>query len=97
MTPATYDGVEGFWQFVDRPGPASCRGRAQRGASGLGGAFVSNDLDDEFRLIAVNITGTVHMAKRVVQHMAANRDGRILLVSSVSATTPTPYETGVWA
>jgi short-subunit dehydrogenase len=59
---------------------------------GLGGAFVDNDLD-ELRLIAINITGTVHMAKRVVQHMAVNRDGRILLVSSVSATTPTPYET----
>jgi short-subunit dehydrogenase len=89
---ATYDGVEGFWQFVidlGRPVAAA----ALNVGIGLGGAFVTNDLDDEFRLIAVNITGTVHMAKRVVQHMAANRDGRILLVSSVSATTPTPYET----
>jgi short-subunit dehydrogenase len=33
------------------------------------------------------------MAKRVVQHMVAHGDGRILVVSSVSATTPTPYET----
>ena len=33
------------------------------------------------------------MAKRVVQHMVANGEGRILVVSSVSATKPTPYET----
>jgi short-subunit dehydrogenase len=32
------------------------------------------------------------MAKRVVDHMVANRRGRILVVSSLSATTPTPYE-----
>ena len=42
---------------------------------------------------AINVTGTVHMAKRVVQHMVPNRSGRILIVSSVSATTPTPFET----
>jgi len=44
-------------------------------------------------VIAVNVTGTVHMAKRVVAHMVANHHGRILIVSSISATTPTPYET----
>ena len=32
------------------------------------------------------------MAKRVVDHMVANGSGRILVVSSISATTPTPYE-----
>jgi short-subunit dehydrogenase len=54
---------------------------------------VENDLEDEFKLIAVNITGTVHMAKRVVQHMVPNGRGRILIVSSISATSPTPFET----
>jgi NADP-dependent 3-hydroxy acid dehydrogenase YdfG len=37
-------------------------------------------------------SGTTHMAKRAVDHMVANGNGRILIVSSVSATTPTPYE-----
>lgn len=41
-----------------------------------GGAFVDNALEDEFKVIAVNITGTTHMAKRVVQHMVANGDGK---------------------
>ncbi len=60
---------------------------------GLGGAFVDNDLEDDFRLIAINITGLVHRAKRVTRHMTANGDGRILITSSVSATSPTPHET----
>lgn len=89
---ATYDGVEGFWGFVTdlrRPVAAA----ALNVGIGLGGAFVDNPLKDELKVIAVNVTGTVHFAKRVVQHMAANKEGRILIVSSVSATTPTPYET----
>lgn len=43
-------------------------------------------------MLAINVTGTTHMAKCVVDHMVANGSGRILIVSSVSATTPTPYE-----
>jgi len=43
-------------------------------------------------VLAINVTGTTLMAKRVVDHMVANGSGRILIVSSVSATTPTPYE-----
>lgn len=87
-----YDGVESFWRFVTdlgRPVEAA----ALNVGIGLGGAFLDTDLDDELRLIAVNVTGTVHMAKRVVQHMVPHGRGRILIVSSLSATTPTPYET----
>ncbi|WP_200944250.1 SDR family NAD(P)-dependent oxidoreductase [Methylobacterium sp. Leaf399] len=88
----TFDGVEGFWTFVTglgRPVEAA----ALNVGIGQGGAFVDNSLEDEFKLIAVNITGTVHLAKRVVQHMVPNGRGRILITSSVSATLPTPYET----
>jgi len=89
---ATYDGVESFWEFVlglGRPLEAA----ALNVGIGLGGAFMDNTLEDEFRVIAINVTGTVHLAKRVVRHMVPNGRGRILIVSSVSATTPTPYET----
>lgn len=88
----THDGVESFWRFVEELGrPVDVA--ALNVGIGQGGAFVDNDLEKELRLIAINITGTVHMAKRVVQHMHPLGRGRILIVSSISATTPTPFET----
>ena len=89
---STYDGVEGFWRFVENLGRPVDAAALNVGI-GLGGAFIDNDLEDEFRLIAINITGLVHMAKRVARHMTANGSGRILITSSISATSPTPYET----
>ncbi|MEJ2890412.1 SDR family NAD(P)-dependent oxidoreductase [Actinomycetospora aeridis] len=93
---ATPDGVEGFWRFVadlDRPLNVACLNVG----IGIGGAFADTDLDDELRMIAINCTGLVHTAKRVTHAMLAQGpeqgDRRILVVSSVSATTPTPYET----
>lgn len=89
---ATFDGVENFWTLVaDLKRPVAVA--VLNVGIGLGGAFVDNKLEDDLRLIAINVTGTVHMAKRVVQHMVPNGAGRILLVTSVSATTPTPFET----
>lgn len=92
---ATYEGVEAFWTFVadlDRPLHVACLNVGV----GVGGAFADTDLDDELRMIAINCAGTVHMAKRVVRAMLAQGpdqgDRRILVVSSTSATTPTPYE-----
>ncbi|GAA4916440.1 short-subunit dehydrogenase [Actinomycetospora succinea] len=93
---ATFDGVEGFWRFVadlDRPLNVACLNVG----IGIGGAFADTDLDDELRMIAINCTGLVHLAKRVTRAMLAQGpergERRILVVSSVSATTPTPYET----
>ncbi|NQX28088.1 SDR family NAD(P)-dependent oxidoreductase [Microbacteriaceae bacterium VKM Ac-2854] len=88
----TFDGVEGFWNFalaLGRPIAAA----ALNVGIGRGGSFVENSLEDEFAIINVNFTGTVHLAKRAVQHMVRNGEGRILIVSSISATTPTPFET----
>ncbi|PPA69212.1 oxidoreductase [Jeotgalibacillus proteolyticus] len=90
---AAYEGVEGFWDFVsdlDRPVEAAV---LNVGIGIGGGSFLETSLEDEMRLISINITGTVHLAKRVVHHMVPNSRGKILIVSSISATTPTPYET----
>ncbi|WP_277983298.1 SDR family NAD(P)-dependent oxidoreductase [Sphingomonas faeni] len=89
---STFEGVEDFWTFVSSLGrPVEIA--ALNVGIGLGGAFVDNTLEDELRVVAVNVTGTVHLAKRVVQHMVPNGTGKILIVSSVSATKPTPFET----
>lgn len=89
---ATYDGVESFWNFAAQLGRPIDSAVLNVGIA-IGGAFADMELEDNLRIIAINITGTVHMAKRVVQHMLPNQQGRILIVSSVSATLPTPYET----
>ncbi|MTH55616.1 SDR family NAD(P)-dependent oxidoreductase [Bacillus mangrovi] len=87
-----YDGVESFWTFVkdlNRPVEAA----VLNVGIGLGGAFAETELEEELRLISINISGTVHTAKRVVQHMVPNGRGKIMVVSSIAATLPTPYET----
>ncbi len=89
---ATYEGVEGFWNFVanlERPLDSA----VLNVGIAIGGAFSDMELEENLRILAINVTGTVHMAKRVVQHMLSNQHGRILIVSSLSATLPTPYET----
>ncbi|WP_186365452.1 SDR family NAD(P)-dependent oxidoreductase [Salinicoccus cyprini] len=89
---STYEGVEDFWKFVEAKNRKLDAAVLNVGVS-LGGAFMDNDLDEELKLIDINISGTVHTAKRVVNHMVPNGAGNILIVSSLSATLPTPYET----
>jgi short-subunit dehydrogenase len=59
----------------------------------IGGSFLDTDLNDELDLIGLNVTSVVHLAKHVSRHMANQRQGKILITSSLSATLPTPYET----
>ncbi|MFD3309263.1 SDR family NAD(P)-dependent oxidoreductase [Streptomyces sp. NPDC058656] len=89
---AQADGVETVWQAVEKTGRPLDAAVLNAGRS-IGGAFLDTDLDDELGLIDLNVTSVVHLAKHVARHMAANRRGRILITSSLSATLPTPYET----
>jgi short-subunit dehydrogenase len=43
------------------------------------------------RLIAVNVTAVVHLAKRILPGMVERGQGRVLITSSVAATMPGPY------
>ena len=89
---ATYDGVEAVWKAVQDTGRPLAAAALNAGI-GIGGAFIDTALEDELRMIAINVTSQVHLAKRIVPGMVAARNGRILFTSSLSATTPTPYET----
>lgn len=88
---ATEDGIERLWAVVEGLGRAVDVACLNAGRS-LGGAFLDTDLEDELEMLALNVTGQVRLAKHVVRHMAARRSGRILVTSSCSALTPTPYE-----
>ena len=59
---------------------------------GAGGPFLDNDLDDELRLIDLNVTSAVILAKQVARDMVARGEGRILFTSSVAARMPTPFQ-----
>jgi short-subunit dehydrogenase len=89
---ATYDGVEAVWKAVQDTGRPLAVAALNAGI-GIGGAFTDTALQDELRMIAINATSQVHLAKRIVPGMVAARSGRILFTSSLSATTPTPHET----
>ena len=59
---------------------------------GLGGAFLDTPLEAELNMIALNCGHTVHLAKRVLSDMVANRSGRVLITGSVVSTAPNPYQ-----
>lgn len=59
---------------------------------GRGGAFLDTDLADELEIIDLNVRSTVHLAKRVVRHMAARDTGRILVTSSIASTMPGSFQ-----
>ena len=84
--------VDRLWQAVlDQRRPLEAA--AVHAGIGIGGAFLDNDLDEQRRLIDLNVTSVVHLSERVARAMTEQGRGRILITSSISATLPTPYET----
>lgn len=59
---------------------------------GVGGPFIETDLAQELRIIDLNVSATVAIAKWVARDMAARDSGRILFTSSIIARTPAPFQ-----
>ena len=60
---------------------------------GAGGSFITDTrLEDELRLIDLNVRSTVHLAKHLVRDMAARGEGRVLFTSSIASTMPGPFQ-----
>jgi short-subunit dehydrogenase len=60
---------------------------------GAGGAFATDtELDDELKLIDLNVRSTVHLAKHLVRDMVARDQGRILFTSSIASTMPGAFQ-----
>jgi short-subunit dehydrogenase len=88
---STYDGVERLYQAIQttaRPVSAA----ALNAGVGLGGAFLETDLDRELELIDLNVKSVVHLAKRLLQDMAARDDGKVLITSSIASTMPGSFQ-----
>jgi uncharacterized protein len=59
---------------------------------GVGGEFVTTDLEREFKMIALNCNHTVHLAKLLVPELVKRGEGRVLMTGSVVSTSPSPYQ-----
>jgi short-subunit dehydrogenase len=87
---ATPEGVEAAWQGVAALGRPPLAVALNAGI-GVSGRFDQTSLEDDLRLIDLNVRSTVHLAKLASRAMVAAGEGRILVTSSVAAVTPGPY------
>jgi short-subunit dehydrogenase len=89
---ATYDGVEELYAMINRTGrPVDAL--ALNAGLGEGGDFsTQTDLRQELNIIDVNITSTVHLAKRVLPDMVSRGHGRVLFTSSIASTVPGAFQ-----
>jgi short-subunit dehydrogenase len=89
---AGYDGVEKAWAAIEATG-REVDALALNAGRGIGGAFVGDtDLRDELDVIDVNVTSTVHLAKRALPGMVERKAGRVLFTSSVASMMPGTYQ-----
>jgi short-subunit dehydrogenase len=89
---ATDEGVDALYGEISSAGrPVDAI--ALNAGIGAGGAFATGtDLDDELRLIDLNVRSTVHLAKHVVRDMVSRDEGRILFTSSIASTMPGSFQ-----
>jgi short-subunit dehydrogenase len=88
---STEDGVNslyGAMRALDRPVDVVC----VNAGIGLGGAFVTTDLQRELKMIDLNVRGSVQLTKLVLKDMVARDSGKLLFTSSIAATMPDPFE-----
>ncbi len=89
---ATHAGVEELYGHIASAG-RPLDAIALNAGIGAGGAFATDThLDDELKLIDLNVRSTVHLAKLVVRDMVAHDSGRILFTSSIASTMPGAFQ-----
>lgn len=89
---STYDGVEQLWKAVEQSGRSLDAAAINAGVGAYGDFARESSLDEELRLIDLNVKGTTHLAKRVLAHMMARREGKVLFTSSIAGSIPAPLE-----
>ncbi len=89
---ATSEGVEQLYattKALGRPIDAV----ALNAGVGINGSFaLETSWEAERRLMALNVTEQVHLAKLVLKDMVAQGHGRVLVTSSIAALMPAPFE-----
>jgi NAD(P)-dependent dehydrogenase (short-subunit alcohol dehydrogenase family) len=89
---ATTGGVDELWSSVQSMGSTLDIACVSAGV-GVGGLFRETDLNEELNMINLNCSGTVLLAKYVVQHMLQQKSEKILFTASSAGATPTSFAT----
>ena len=89
---ARHEGVEELYRRIEEAGrPVDAV--ALNAGVGAGGAFATDTrLEDELRLIDLNVRSTVHLAKYVLRDMVNRDQGRVLFTSSIASTMPGSFQ-----
>jgi uncharacterized protein len=88
---ATGDGVEELASAIAETG-RSVDALCLNAGVGESGPFLRTKLEDDLRLISLNIVSAVHLAKRVLPGMVERGQGRILVTSSIASIAPAPNQ-----
>jgi uncharacterized protein len=94
---STQEGVEAVVQALQDLG-RPLDALAVNAGVGVGGSFVpgvaehATAWEDELSLMRLNVISVVHLAKRLLPAMVQRGEGRVLFTSSISGTTPIPFE-----
>lgn len=84
------EGVDELYQHVVQAGRPLDAAALNAGV-GSGGGFDETPLEQELRLVDLNVRSTVQLAKYVTRDMAGRGEGRILFTSSIASTMPGTY------
>ena len=88
---ASFESIEKLWAEVESEGRPVDAAAVNAGV-GVGGLFAETDLQQEINLVRLNVEGTVHLTKRLVQHMVARGQGHILITASIAGEMVAPRE-----
>jgi len=87
-----YDDIVALKQQVDAAG-YDFDALVINAGQGLGGHFIGGtELEKELQLIRLNVDSYVHMSKIFLPDMIKRGGGHVLMTSSVSGTSPIPFE-----
>jgi uncharacterized protein len=84
------DGAVSLYEAVTKQG-LTVTALVNNAGSGVYGNFSDTDLDEELRMIQLNVTSVVALTKLFLQDMLVHKRGRIMNIASLLSFLPFPY------
>lgn len=88
---SSFEGVDKLYSFIQssgRPVDALCL----NAGVGVGGDFINTSLEEEFKMIDLNVKSVVHLSKHIIGDMVKRNSGKVLFTASVVSEIPTPFQ-----